>query len=166
MFGVTDDYSEKIVEVVSDATRELPHRLHLLRLLKLLLGQLARGQIMNDPDENRLAILLGFTDRQIHREGRSVFPKSDDFATNADNFSFGGLQEIFDVVVVLHAICRRHQQLDVFVHDFVCAIPKQPFASRIKQQDAALRSEEHTSELQSHLNLVCRLLLEKTTTST
>src|SRR5207237_4694588 len=26
---------------------------------------------------------------------------------------------------------------------------------------AALRSEEHTSELQSHLNLVCRLLLEK-----
>src|SRR5882762_11541689 len=27
--------------------------------------------------------------------------------------------------------------------------------------DAAARSEEHTSELQSHLNLVCRLLLEK-----
>src|SRR4029434_418539 len=26
-----------------------------------------------------------------------------------------------------------------------------------------VRSEEHTSELQSHLNLVCRLLLEKTT---
>src|SRR5260370_26827423 len=27
--------------------------------------------------------------------------------------------------------------------------------------DWAARSEEHTSELQSHLNLVCRLLLEK-----
>src|SRR5260370_27700908 len=26
---------------------------------------------------------------------------------------------------------------------------------------ALIRSEEHTSELQSHLNLVCRLLLEK-----
>src|SRR5260370_19142553 len=26
---------------------------------------------------------------------------------------------------------------------------------------AVVRSEEHTSELQSHLNLVCRLLLEK-----
>src|SRR5260370_25914230 len=26
---------------------------------------------------------------------------------------------------------------------------------------STLRSEEHTSELQSHLNLVCRLLLEK-----
>src|SRR5260370_17854108 len=28
-------------------------------------------------------------------------------------------------------------------------------------QKAKKRSEEHTSELQSHLNLVCRLLLEK-----
>src|SRR5260370_9274804 len=28
------------------------------------------------------------------------------------------------------------------------------------------RSEEHTSELQSHLNLVCRLLLEKKTNRT
>src|SRR5260370_17891038 len=27
--------------------------------------------------------------------------------------------------------------------------------------DVYVRSEEHTSELQSHLNLVCRLLLEK-----
>src|SRR5260370_19442681 len=29
------------------------------------------------------------------------------------------------------------------------------------RQNAGSRSEEHTSELQSHLNLVCRLLLEK-----
>src|SRR5260370_24967722 len=29
------------------------------------------------------------------------------------------------------------------------------------QMSALSRSEEHTSELQSHLNLVCRLLLEK-----
>src|SRR5260370_31920354 len=28
-------------------------------------------------------------------------------------------------------------------------------------RSSAYRSEEHTSELQSHLNLVCRLLLEK-----
>src|SRR5260370_10378197 len=30
-----------------------------------------------------------------------------------------------------------------------------------KPQSSAMRSEEHTSELQSHLNLVFRLLLEK-----
>src|SRR5207237_9192669 len=34
--------------------------------------------------------------------------------------------------------------------------------SRRREQRALMnRSEEHTSELQSHLNLVCRLLLEK-----
>src|SRR5260370_38749461 len=32
-------------------------------------------------------------------------------------------------------------------------------------QSSAERSEEHTSELQSHLNLVCRLLLEKKKTN-
>src|SRR2546430_6202731 len=35
-----------------------------------------------------------------------------------------------------------------------------PPAERVAQQNA-LRSEEHTSELQSQSNLVCRLLLEK-----
>src|SRR5260370_17005759 len=34
-----------------------------------------------------------------------------------------------------------------------------PASSRPRSQGS--RSEEHTSELQSHLNLVCRLLLEK-----
>src|SRR5260370_28046379 len=38
--------------------------------------------------------------------------------------------------------------------------------SRISRKDFGLtRSEEHTSELQSHLNLVCRLLLEKKKTT-
>src|SRR5260370_3699024 len=31
----------------------------------------------------------------------------------------------------------------------------------VRRESIRKRSEEHTSELQSHLNLVCRLLLEK-----
>src|SRR4051812_49505027 len=34
-------------------------------------------------------------------------------------------------------------------------------ASRSRHSERTGRSEEHTSELQSHVNLVCRLLLEK-----
>src|SRR5260370_11582440 len=34
-------------------------------------------------------------------------------------------------------------------------------AMMLSKVDLPHRSEEHTSELQSHLNLVCRLLLEK-----
>src|SRR5437773_6932348 len=33
--------------------------------------------------------------------------------------------------------------------------------SKLKEAESQLRSEEHTSELQSHHDLVCRLLLEK-----
>src|SRR5260370_19310912 len=38
---------------------------------------------------------------------------------------------------------------------------KPPTCSDFQDPSSQSRSEEHTSELQSHLNLVCRLLLEK-----
>src|SRR5260370_17914561 len=39
------------------------------------------------------------------------------------------------------------------------------FAATLSSFRHRTRSEEHTSELQSHLNLVCRLLLEKKNTT-
>src|SRR5260370_18760240 len=41
------------------------------------------------------------------------------------------------------------------------AILGSPFVAGNSPSSVVVRSEEHTSELQSHLNLVCRLLLEK-----
>src|SRR6267142_3470336 len=41
---------------------------------------------------------------------------------------------------------------------FIGALPQREPWTRSR---GAMRSEEHTSELQSHVNLVCRLLLEK-----
>src|SRR5260370_30622465 len=38
---------------------------------------------------------------------------------------------------------------------------RRPRAEAVRDVARSARSEEHTSELQSHLNLVCRLLLEK-----
>src|SRR5260370_10173082 len=45
--------------------------------------------------------------------------------------------------------------------DAVLALIIRKFPLFILQIRAQCRSEEHTSELQSHLNIVCRLLLEK-----
>src|SRR5690242_21084282 len=44
-----------------------------------------------------------------------------------------------------------------------CAVPAAMTAKAYSQPQGSsvVRSEEHTSELQSHVNLVCRLLLEK-----
>src|SRR5260370_13516613 len=41
------------------------------------------------------------------------------------------------------------------------AVTQPEVLGRIRYRLPSRRSEEHTSELQSHLNLVCRLLLEK-----
>src|SRR4051812_49588160 len=45
------------------------------------------------------------------------------------------------------------------------AEPRRPAAHHDHGAQLGVRSEEHTSELQSHVNLVCRLLLEKKNTS-
>src|SRR5690606_39528181 len=53
---------------------------------------------------------------------------------------------------------------DVFATTFATTVPLRPSdISRINRRSylRILRSEEHTSELQSRENLVCRLLLEK-----
>src|SRR2546430_9694959 len=54
----------------------------------------------------------------------------------------------------LLGVCpRRHNPVDLFFHGY----------PRLEPVDSDHRSEEHTSELQSQSNLVCRLLLEKKT---
>src|SRR5256885_3960314 len=52
-------------------------------------------------------------------------------------------------------IREKHQQLGVYV------APTLPLAMADPGRVRQIRSEEHTSELQSPCNLVCRLLLEK-----
>src|SRR5260370_16681245 len=55
----------------------------------------------------------------------------------------------------------RADQITISSHiaGYVESVPVQDNERVVKGQ--TIRSEEHTSELQSHLNLVCRLLLEK-----
>src|SRR5882762_11111840 len=66
---------------------------------------------------------------------------------------------------------RRHTRFKCDWSSDVCSSDLEPGRARrihvsknvaaCGADDPGLRSEEHTSELQSHLNLVCRLLLEK-----
>src|SRR5688572_31089148 len=62
--------------------------------------------------------------------------------------------ELADVpgpVVLHHQVERRRGQLE----------PRLPVLLAVLREEVMGRSEEHTSELQSQSNLVCRLLLEK-----
>src|SRR5260370_2291443 len=59
----------------------------------------------------------------------------------------------------------RSEVVDEHLLGFAAGSPLPPAVLELPDQLLLLgvpaRSEEHTSELQSHLNLVCRLLLEK-----
>src|SRR5260370_22925372 len=76
-------------------------------------------------------------------------------------FKIGKLFHLTHVVSDLGATDRWYDEVFAvtrFYHGFAKAAGRD--ASLIAIGDV-IRSEEHTSELQSHLNLVCRLLLEK-----
>ena len=134
-FGIADDHGQQIVEVVGDAAGELADGLHLLRLDELLLGALALGQIVDDADENRLAVLLRLADRQVHREGRAVLALADHLAADADDLASAGAVIIVEIAIVLVAIRRRHQHLDVLADDLARPIAEQRLAGRIEHQD-------------------------------
>src|SRR5438132_8383098 len=51
--------------------------------------------------------------------------------------------------------------LDVVMLGGVCLLAAAACVGLVRDVGATARSEEHTSELQSHSDLVCRLLLEK-----
>src|SRR3970282_1945240 len=55
-----------------------------------------------------------------------------------------------------------HDALPIYV-SFISVTRILPALPPLLKLGAGLRSEEHTSELQSHHDLVCRLLLEKNT---
>src|SRR3712207_6976963 len=65
-------------------------------------------------------------------------------------------RQLGEVVVQVHAASRRSRR--VLRRDVVAHEPGEDVADAAL---AGLRSEEHTSELQSRQYLVCRLLLEK-----
>src|SRR5260370_25848518 len=74
--------------------------------------------------------------------------------------SLVGLQYIIGLLrVVLVALfcCLRKAGKAVIIGKYWCNTGR----AEASIQGLDQRSEEHTSELQSHLNLVCRLLLEK-----
>src|SRR5438034_7957387 len=61
---------------------------------------------------------------------------------------------------VCDCILRMNKSSPGAVVNSTCALDRNPYP-QVTRRRCVLRSEEHTSELQSHSDLVCRLLLEK-----
>src|SRR5436309_4595003 len=68
---------------------------------------------------------------------------------------------LFPYTTLFRSPCGRGKTHSPRVGDDTPAAPYRDDTRRTASRAAAIRSEEHTSELQSRENLVCRLLLEK-----
>src|SRR2546429_6084899 len=92
-------------------------------------------------------------------------PNRYDVATASDSFFFNDTATTEIYTLSLHdalPICAYVAELVALAPDLIVA-HSTPVAAALKQATRTIpRSEEHTSELQSRLHLVCRLLLEKT----
>src|SRR5260370_24667959 len=67
-----------------------------------------------------------------------------------DDCAFAHVQDHISEPTGIVFVTVRHQRFEMILK-----------IGSVIRDTLAFRSEEHTSELQSHLNLVCRLLLEK-----
>src|SRR2546429_6468171 len=102
----------------------------------------------------------------IRRPPRStLFPYTTLFRSNQAARAFRGFQEPGMEPQLLQAVSAsqaRDSRADYYDFFFVSQV-EQSLSNWMKSRTCTgpTRSEEHTSELQSRLHLVCRLLLEK-----
>src|SRR5690242_21954659 len=92
------------------------------------------------------------------------------FVSYTSIFSFSSTAYIFSFFFFFFLMIRRPPRSTLFPYTTlfrsVVELPlhnrnAQPLSEQQLHRLNQHRSEEHTSELQSHVNLVCRLLLEK-----
>src|SRR6266496_6007475 len=79
-----------------------------------------------------------------------------------------GLICVFFLFLFFFLMIRRPPRSTLFPYTTLFRSPRQPIQHPVPRSCVAQppRSEEHTSELQSRRDLVCRLLLEKKKTNT
>src|SRR5260370_9956457 len=93
----------------------------------------------------------------IRRPPRStLFPYNDALPISGSPFEPGGFALSF-----FHLVAQPLLLALSFEGAVLRVLPVVRFEPCLWLPSSCVRSEEHTSELQSHLNLVCRLLLEK-----
>src|SRR5260370_5427533 len=137
----------------------MPHKKTLLAFIRRLLPTLPN--ILFIP--NTISLLVLFFFLMIRRPRRStLFPSTTLFRFKNRVGRVFACRDADGSGGLLAQLAQRGQfGLDLFEPWTQCA--EQAFAC-LGRRDARRnrpRSEEHTSELQSHLNIVCRLLLEK-----
>jgi hypothetical protein len=92
-----------------------------LQLLQPRLRLLTFREVADESGEEALIARAHFADGKFHRESRAVLALADDDAPDPDDAPLSGPQIALDIGVVILAVRRRHQELDVRTEDFHAA---------------------------------------------
>src|SRR5260370_3260937 len=120
------------------------------------------GRLLRKVGPNQALIVYGAGGTKVITGGSHfvlpLYQRAQDFSLELMSFDVAPSQDLYTtqgVAVNVEAVT----QIKVRSDDESVKTAAEQFLSKSQQERE--RSEEHTSELQSHLNLVCRLLLEK-----
>src|SRR5215216_6438325 len=116
-----------------------------LQLLKPGFGLLALSEIAYETCEEALIAGSHFSDRKLHRKRRAILAFTHDHAADSDNAPFAGSQITLQIAVVVLAIGRGHQPLDVGSYNICRDVAEQSLGCGAKGlDDATLVDYDHS----------------------
>jgi hypothetical protein len=116
---VEENDTQLVVEVMGNATCQLPHGLHFLRLQQLFFQLFAFGYVAYDPGEAATAILDELADGQVRGELRTILSPTGHLSADANDLSPARALVAFEVTAMLLVVRGRHQQRDILADDLV-----------------------------------------------
>ena len=115
-----------------------------LQFLQARFGLLPFGQVADEAGEKSPVARFHFADRKLHRKGRAVLALADHDAADADDAALARVHIALQVTVMVFAIGRGHQGLDVLSDGLGGAAAEQPLGGAAERlHDAALVDDDH-----------------------
>ena len=141
---VIGDRRQRLIEFVGKRRGHLAHRgepRHVdelgLQFLQPGFGLLPLGEVADEAGEEAPVAHVHFADRELHGKRRAVVALPDHDAADADDPPLSGAQIAIEVAVVIFAVGRRHQHLDVLSQRIRRGMAEQPFRRRAERLDEA-----------------------------
>src|SRR5262249_24072425 len=115
-----------------------------LQLLQPRLRRLTLGYVADKAGEKGPVSRSHFSDCQLHRERRAVLALADREPSDSNDSPFSGPPVSLDVAIVILAVWRGHQQVDILSYQLCRAIAELPLGRRAERlDDSALVDHDH-----------------------
>src|SRR5215469_9618251 len=149
---VIGNRSQRLIELVGQSRGHFAHRSEArhvnklgLQFLQARFGLLTFGKIPDETGEKTLLADVHFADSQFYWKSRAVAPLTDHDPPDANDAPLTGAQVTRDVAVMILAVRRRHQHLDVLPQHIGRGIAEQPFRRRAERLDQSELVDHHHS---------------------